>query len=299
MSHIGAWSAVKAATDNVLPPEEGAGPDGKFRLLSQQEQDLIYSLADLGKAVDAGDVHAFIAALQLVYPTWRDQLDHSAPGTYSSSLRLADRFDLDNRNRGLVQFSRTLTDFLNLAEGQDDSTVDRWLQRVEDTIAIIGVYPSIYTGSSDIEDVKKAIARPNLYVFDAITGLERGFTFEEVCRTGVSLYGTQYLNYTPENLRLLRKSYTYKEIKSLLTVYSSVRYITKPSFDDFLATLDAGFTNGAEFKYFVKALRYDYTDPDLYRKAINAAQALSAEDIDVLKNKNSTAAEIAAVIVKL
>lgn len=297
------WSTIKAVADTVFPPEQKTSTQSKHRLFSSEEMKIISRLGEFQASVNAGNAEAFFAAIELVYPTWIHQIDSTQYSGYRASRALEDRFDLDNRQRSLKDFSGKLSDFLTLTKDQDDATVDRWLHRISRTIEITqgyyAVVDRVYAASFDIEKLVDVQARPSLYLFSAIQGLEKGFTVEEVAKTGAFFYETPYLNYTPENLRLLCRSYTYKAIKSLATACSSVKSMVRPLFDDFLAVLDAGFTNGAEFKTFVKNLRYEYSDPTLFRKAADAAQSLDPEDLAVLKDKNSTAVDVAAVIVKM
>lgn len=299
------WSDIKAVAETVLPPRQETPTGSENRLLSSEEMKVIFRLEELYEAFRSGDAEALVSALELVYPAWIHQVDHTRYVGSKTDQTLEDRFYLlhIHNHRFLVTFTKILSTFLALAKDQDDATVDRWLDRIRRTIELTGshyaVNHRVYTASFDMEDIVELQAHRNVYVLSAIKGLEEGFTVDEMIKTGPYFYQTGYLHYTPENLRLLRKSYTYKEIKSLVTVCSSLKSMDDPPFEDFLAVLDAGFANGADFKTFVKNLRYEYSEPNLFRKAVNAAHSLSPEDVAVLKNKNSTAAAVAAVIVKM
>lgn len=244
-----------------------------------------------------GNGKAFTETIELVYPIWQDEIVHTRRALPSL---LGEWMGVTERTLGAdVLMANIVTNFLQNAIGHSDYMVSTWLRRIEDIIALTkypeNITTSCYVPNVSMDDVKK-LHSSSRNIRDMIAGLSLGFNVEELKKVNNCFYSVSR-KFTPENLRSINDRHSYKSINSVLGLCYVVT-LTKPSFEELVTVLDAGFESDKAFKAFVRNTGTDYSDPDLYAKIIQMRGKITDEETAILSLHKPDMKDLVKILVK-
>lgn len=259
---------------------------------------LVESAVKVYKEASQSDPTNFRALVDLAYPVWRDEIIHDIPHITDHKPFL-EWSGVENwaggRSHNALQF---LDRFFIATRGQTESTVNTWIERMEELIRLIkypgDIHAMYFTGDFSMRDFT-TLYKANKYMPYMVKGLEAGFTVPELKKLNINFFILS--NYTPENLHSIINNYSYKTINSLVKLFE--HRINIPPFDDFVAALNAGFTSDKEFLIFVRNIRIDPKYVNLFEDVAFFRHKATPEQLEVLLSKNPDTLVLSKTIVAL